>query len=136
MKAVAYKVPGPIDRPDALLDITLETPEAAGRDLLVKVIAVSVNPVDTKLRLGAPGFVFSTTQTDQHFADIVELIAPQGRFGLIDDPEELNAMPLKLKAVSLQRPSSHLASRRATPRAWLRPPLPSPHLRQYGCPCS
>ena len=45
--------------------------------------------------------MFSTTQTDQHFADIVELIAPQGRFGLIDDPEELNAMPLKLKAISL-----------------------------------
>ena len=265
MKAVAYRTPGPIDREDALLDITLATPEAEGRDLLVKVIAVSVNPVDTKLRLGAapeggewrvlgfdaagvveavgpevqdfkpgdavfyagsiarpgtnsefhlvderivgrkpaslsdaeaaalpltaitawemlfdrldvqrptpqgwntilviggaggvgsitiqllraltdltviatasrpetqdwvrecgahhvidhrqalapqvealglgaPGFVFSTTQTDQHWADIVELIAPQGRFGLIDDPEELDVMPLKLKAVSL-----------------------------------
>ncbi len=265
MKAVAYRTPGPIDREDALLDITLETPEAEGRDLLVKVIAVSVNPVDTKLRLGAapegdewrvlgfdaagvveavgpevqdfkpgdavfyagsiarsgtnsefhlvderivgrkpasssdaeaaalpltaitawemlfdrldvqrptpqggntilviggaggvgsitiqllraltdltviatasrpetqnwvrecgahhvidhrqalapqvealglgaPGFVFSTTQTDQHWADIVELIGPQGRFGLIDDPEELDVMPLKLKAVSL-----------------------------------
>ncbi len=265
MKAVAYKTPGPIDREDALQDITLETPKAEGRDLLVNIIAVSVNPVDTKLRngvkpegsdwrvlgfdaagvvnavgsevqnfkpgdavfyagsiarpgtnseyhlvderivgrkpvslsnaeaaalpltaitawemlfdrldvkcptpqggntilviggaggvgsitiqllraltdltviatasrtetqdwvrtcgahhiidhrqplapqvkalgLGTPGFVFSTTQTGRHFADIVELIAPQGRFGLIDDPEELNAMPLKLKAVSL-----------------------------------
>ena len=265
MKAVAYRTPGPIDREDALQDITLETPKAEGSDLLVKVAAVSVNPVDTKLRLGvepeggdwrvlgfdaagvveavgpevqnfkpgdtvfyagsiarpgtnseyhlvderivghkprslsnaeaaalpltaitawemlfdrldvkrptpqggntilviggaggvgsitiqllraltdltviatasrpethdwvhecgahhvidhrqplapqvealglgAPGFVFSTTQTDQHMADIVELIAPQGRFGLIDDPQELNAMPLKLKAVSL-----------------------------------
>jgi len=265
MKAVAYKVPGSIDRPDALVDITLETPEAEGRDLLVKVSAVSVNPVDVKLRmgrspegsewrvlgfdaagvveavgpdvqdfkpgdavyyagsiarpgtnseyhlvderivgrkpaslsdaeaaalpltaitawemlfdrldvnrptaqggntilviggaggvgsitiqllraltdltviasasrpetqdwvrdcgahhvvdhrqplapqvealgLGAPGFVFSTTQTDLHYAEVVELIAPQGRFGLIDDPEELDAMPLKIKAVSL-----------------------------------
>jgi zinc-binding alcohol dehydrogenase family protein len=53
------------------------------------------------LGLGAPAFVFSTTKTDQHYADIVELIAPQGRFGLIDDPETLDAMPLKLKAVSL-----------------------------------
>ncbi len=265
MKAVAYRNPGPVDRVDALQDITLETPKAEGHDLLVKVTAVSVNPVDTKLRLGAapeggdwrvlgfdaagvveavgsevqifkpgdavfyagsiarpgtnseyhlvderivgrkpaslsdaeaaalpltaitawemlfdrldvkrptpqggntilviggaggvgsitiqllraltdltviatasrpetqdwvrecgahyvidhrqplahqvealglgaPGFVFSTTQTDQHFAEIVELIAPQGRFGLIDDPKELNVMPLKLKAVSL-----------------------------------
>jgi len=265
MKAIAYKTPGPIDREDALQDITLEIPKAEGRDLLVKINAVSVNPVDTKLRLsvepeggdwrilgfdaagvveavgpevqkfkpgdavfyagsiarpgtnseyhlvderivgrkpaslsdaeaaalpltaitawemlfarldvktptpqggntilviggaggvgsitiqllraltdltvittasrpetqdwvrecgahyvidhrhplapqvevlglGAPGFVFSITQTDQHLTDIVELIAPQGRFGLIDDPAELNVMPLKLKAVSL-----------------------------------
>lgn len=265
MKAVAYRTPGPIDRVDSLEDITLETPTAEGRDLLVRISAVSVNPVDAKLRmgappegnewrvlgfdaagvvetvgpevqdfkpgdavfyagsiarpgtnseyhivderivgrkptslsdaeaaalpltaitawemlfdrlevrrptpeggntilivggaggvgsitiqllralteltviatasrpetedwvrecgaqyvinhrqplapqvqelgLGAPGFVFSTTQTDQHFADIVELIAPQGRFGLIDDPKELDVMPLKRKAVSL-----------------------------------
>ncbi len=53
------------------------------------------------LGLGAPGFVFSTTMTDKHYTDIAELIAPQGRFGLIDDPETLDAMPLKLKAVSL-----------------------------------
>jgi len=265
MKAVAYRTPGPIERDDSLQDITLETPKAEGRDLLVRINAVSVNPVDTKLRkakppegsewrvlgfdaagiveavgpevqnfkpgdavfyagsiarpgtnseyhlvderivghkpaslsdaeaaalpltaitawemlfdrldvkcptaqggdviliiggaggvgsitiqllraltgvtviatasrpetqdwvrecgahhvidhrqplapqvkaleLGSPGFVFSTTQTGQHLADIVELIAPQGRFGLIDDPGELNAMPFKLKAVSL-----------------------------------
>ena len=265
MKAVVYKTPGPIEREDALQDITLDKPKAEGRDLLVKIVAVSVNPVDTKLRLGAapegsdwrvlgfdasavvesvgaevrnfktgdavfyagsiarpgtnseyhlvderivgrkpasltdaeaaalpltaitawemlfdrldvkrptpqggniilviggaggvgsitiqllraltdltviatasrhetqawvrecgahhvldhrrplapqvealdlgaPGFVFSTTQTGQHMADIVELIAPQGRFGLIDDPEVLNAKPFKRKAVSL-----------------------------------
>ncbi len=53
------------------------------------------------LGLGAPGFVFSTNHSEQHFPDIVELIAPQGRFGLIDDPAVLDAMPLKLKAVSL-----------------------------------
>ncbi len=51
MKAVAYSTPGPIDREDALQDITLETPKAAGRDLLVAIKAVSVNPVDTKLRM-------------------------------------------------------------------------------------
>ena len=265
MKAVAYKTPGPIEREDSLQDITVEKPKAEGRDILVKIMAVSVNPVDTKLRkakppegsewrvlgfdaagvveaigpevqnfkpgnavfyagsiarpgtnseyhlvderivglkpaslsdaeaaalpltaitawemlfdrldvnrptvqggntilivggaggvgsitiqllraltdltviatasrpetqdwvrecgahhvidhrqplapqvealdIGAPGFVFSTTQTRQHLTDIIELIAPQGRFGLIDDPEELNVMPLKLKAVSL-----------------------------------
>lgn len=53
------------------------------------------------LGLGAPAFVFSTTQTDRHLAEIVELIAPQGRFGLIDDPEMLNVVPFKRKAVSI-----------------------------------
>ncbi len=265
MKAVAYHTPGPIDHEDALQDITLDIPKAEGRDLLVKVAAVSVNPVDTKVRmgmapegsewrvlgfdaagvveavgsdvknfkpgdavyyagsltrpgtnseyhlvderivghkpkclsdaeaaalpltsitawemlferldvkcpivegsnlilviggaggvgsiaiqllraltdltviatasrpetqdwvrqcgahhvinhrqpiapqvaelgLGAPGFVFSTTQTDKHLADIVELMAPQGRFGLIDDPKEFALKSFKSKAISI-----------------------------------
>ncbi|WP_264785095.1 zinc-binding dehydrogenase, partial [Gluconobacter cerinus] len=53
------------------------------------------------LPTGAPGFVFSTTQTDQHLAEIIELLAPQGHFGLIDDPAELNAVSLKKKSLSL-----------------------------------
>ncbi len=53
------------------------------------------------LGIGQPAFVFSTTNTDDHLADIVELLAPQGRFGLIDDPKALNAMPLKRKSISL-----------------------------------
>lgn len=265
MKAVGYREPGPIDREDSLQDITLESPKAEVRDLLVKVKAVSVNPVDTKVRtrmgsedgdwrvlgfdaagvveavgsdvtnfkpgdpvfyagsiarpgtnsefhlvderivgrkpdsltdaeaaalpltaitawemlfdrldvkrptpdggntiliiggaggvgsitiqllraltdltviatasrpetqewvrecgahhvvnhrqplapqvadlgIGAPGYVFSTTETGQHLADIVELIAPQGRFGLIDDPEAMTMAPFKPKAVSV-----------------------------------
>ncbi|MEM1090730.1 MAG: zinc-binding alcohol dehydrogenase family protein [Pseudomonadota bacterium] len=265
MKAVGYRNAGPIDQPNALEDITLEQPRAAGRDLLVKVHAVSVNPVDTKVRtrmgaegdqwrvlgydaagvveavgesvtgfkpgdavyyagsiarpgtnseyhlvderivgskpetlsfaeaaalpltaitawemlfdrlnvshpppqggdvilvvggaggvgsitlqllralteltiiatasrpetqawakecgadhvvdhreplapqvaalgLGAPGFVFSTTQTGQHLADLADLIAPQGRFGLIDDPASFDIALLKQKAISI-----------------------------------
>lgn len=50
MKAVGYRAPGAIERADSLVDIELETPRAAGRDLLVAVRAVSVNPVDTKVR--------------------------------------------------------------------------------------
>ncbi len=53
-----------------------------------------------ELGLGAPGFVFSTTMTGEHFEEVVKLIAPQGRFGLIDDPDQMNVMPLKQKAVS------------------------------------
>mgnify|MGYP001794845688 CR=1 FL=1 len=51
--------------------------------------------------IGSPGFVFSTTHTDTHFDDIAELIAPQGRLGLIDDPQDLPIQPLKPKAISL-----------------------------------
>ncbi|CCG07682.1 zinc-binding alcohol dehydrogenase family protein [Pararhodospirillum photometricum] len=51
--------------------------------------------------LASPGLVFSTTQTDQHWAEIVALIAPQGRFALIDDPAQLDVMPLKRKSVSV-----------------------------------
>ncbi|MFJ1519257.1 zinc-binding alcohol dehydrogenase family protein [Acinetobacter sp. ABJ_C1_1] len=58
-------------------------------------------PQIKQLGLNAPLYVFSTTQTDQHLADIVELIAPQGHFGLIDDPEQLNIKPFKSKSVSV-----------------------------------
>ena len=53
------------------------------------------------LELGAPAFVFSTTQTDQHLEAIAELIAPQGRFGLIDDPMTLDINRFKRKSVSV-----------------------------------
>lgn len=53
MKAVAYQTPKSIDQSDSLVDITLPDPVAAGRDLLVEVKAVSVNPVDVKVRAGS-----------------------------------------------------------------------------------
>lgn len=58
-------------------------------------------PQIKQLGLNAPLYVFSTTQTDQHLSDIVELIAPQGHFGLIDDPEQLDIKPFKSKSVSV-----------------------------------
>jgi zinc-binding alcohol dehydrogenase family protein len=50
MKAVAYRRSLPITDAEALLDVTLPEPVVGGRDLLVRVEAVSVNPVDTKIR--------------------------------------------------------------------------------------
>ncbi|WP_213807135.1 zinc-binding alcohol dehydrogenase family protein [Granulicella sp. dw_53] len=50
MKAVGYKTPSTIDSPESLLDIVIPEPVASGRDLLVEVKAISVNPVDTKER--------------------------------------------------------------------------------------
>lgn len=53
------------------------------------------------LGIGAPAFVFSTTQTAKHIDDIAELIAPQGRLCLIDDPSGFDIMKFKRKAVSI-----------------------------------
>ena len=55
----------------------------------------------SKLNLGQPAFVFSTTNTDAHLGEIAELIAPQGRFALIDDPAVIDVSPFKRKSVSL-----------------------------------
>lgn len=55
MKAVAYTDSSlPIDDPASLLDVDLPRPAPGPRDLLVEVKAVSVNPVDTKVRKRAP----------------------------------------------------------------------------------
>lgn len=50
MKAVGLLRYLPIDDPESLLDVELDKPSPKGRDLLVKVRAISVNPVDTKVR--------------------------------------------------------------------------------------
>ena len=50
MKAVALTHYLPVDDTNAFLDVELPKPEAMGRDLLVSVQAVSINPVDTKVR--------------------------------------------------------------------------------------
>jgi len=50
MKAIGYTRALPIDDPDALMDIDLPQPTASGRDLLVNVHAIAVNPVDYKIR--------------------------------------------------------------------------------------
>lgn len=43
----------------------------------------------------------SLTHTDQHYEQIVKALRPQGQLALIDDPQSLNAMPLKGKSISL-----------------------------------
>ncbi|QGA48235.1 zinc-binding alcohol dehydrogenase family protein [Pseudomonas brassicacearum] len=50
MKAIAYYHSLPITDPQSLQDIELPEPVAGPRDLLVEVKAISVNPVDTKVR--------------------------------------------------------------------------------------
>ncbi|MBA4246112.1 MAG: zinc-binding alcohol dehydrogenase family protein [Pseudomonas sp.] len=50
MKAVAYYQSLPADHPEALQDVQLDAPSPGPHDLLVEVRAISVNPVDTKIR--------------------------------------------------------------------------------------
>jgi len=55
MKAVGYYRSLPIDQDEALIDLEIAKPAPGGRDLLVKIEAVSVNPVDVKTRMRAAG---------------------------------------------------------------------------------
>ena len=50
MKAIGYRQNLPVEAPHALEDLDLPAPQPGPRDLLVRVKAISVNPVDTKVR--------------------------------------------------------------------------------------
>ncbi len=77
MRAVAYQTPQPITAETALVDVTLPDPVAGGHDLLVSVKAVSVNPVDTKVRMrgGAEDGGWKVLGFDA--AGIVTAVGPQ-----------------------------------------------------------
>ncbi|MET3938104.1 NADPH2:quinone reductase [Paenibacillus sp. PvP094] len=50
MKAIGLLKYLPINQPESLLDVMMDVPEPTGRDLLIRVKAISVNPVDVKVR--------------------------------------------------------------------------------------
>src|SRR6516164_7718629 len=54
-----------------------------------------------RLKLAPLALVASLTNTDQHYRAIAELMAPQGKYGLIDDPAEFNVAVFKGKAISV-----------------------------------
>lgn len=51
--------------------------------------------------IASADIIFSTNQSDHHWAQIVEALTPQGRVGLIDDPEPIDVRMLKRKSGSL-----------------------------------
>ena len=53
------------------------------------------------LKLGPVDYVISLTHTDTYLAQLVEVLRPQGKLALIDDPAQLDVMPLKRKSLSL-----------------------------------
>jgi NADPH2:quinone reductase len=63
-----------------------------GGDLVSAVKATGAGPV---------GLIASLTNTVDHFPALVEILAPQGRIGVIDDMASLDATPLKWKSASL-----------------------------------
>ena len=54
-----------------------------------------------RLKLPPVALVASLTATDQHYKAIAEFMAPQGKFGLIDDPPEFTVSAFKGKAISV-----------------------------------
>jgi len=60
MKAIGYKKSLPISYIDSLVDIEIPQPIATGRDILVKISAIAVNPVDYKIRQNKP------SETDEY----------------------------------------------------------------------
>ena len=74
--------------------------KALGADLVLD----HKKPMAEQLKeLGQPevDYVISLTHTAQHFNDILELIKPQGKLALIDDPEPIDIRPMKRKSLSL-----------------------------------
>ena len=76
------------------------------RPIKEQIEALSVPPV---------ALVASLTFTDQHYKAIADVMAPQGRFGLIDDPPEFDVAVFKGKAVSIHWESMFTRSSFQTP---------------------
>jgi len=92
---------------DTVVIATASRPETARwcRDLGAHHVIDHAKPLGPQVQalgIGAPSFVFSITQSDVHLPDAVELIAPQGRYGLIDDPPTFDATRFKGKSVSIR----------------------------------
>jgi NADPH2:quinone reductase len=78
MKAVGYVKSLPITDPDSLADITADVPQPSGRDLRVAVRAVSINPVDTKVRMREqPAAGEPPKRLGYDAAGIVEAVGPE-----------------------------------------------------------
>ena len=70
------------------------------------VLAVKPAPVE---------LIASLTNTDQHYKAIADFMAPQGKFGLIDDPPEFTMSAFKGKAISVHWESMFTRSSFQTP---------------------
>jgi NADPH:quinone reductase len=72
MKAIGYYKALPAEDPSSLVEVNVPDPAPQGRDLLVRVQAVSVNPVDTKVRLRQEGVLSEPRIPGWDAAGVVE----------------------------------------------------------------
>jgi zinc-binding alcohol dehydrogenase family protein len=63
--------------------------------------AKPIKPQIEQLKFPPLALIASLTGTEQHYKALADIIAPQGKFGLIDDPQEFSVSVFKGKAVSV-----------------------------------
>lgn len=85
MKAVALTHYLPVTDPNVFLDVDLPTPTPQGRDLLVRVKAVSVNPVDAKVRKPKDGVENPPRVLGWDAAGVVEAVGPDALLFKVGD---------------------------------------------------
>ena len=110
MRAVGYQQSLPIDQDASLMDVELPRPEPGPRDLLVEIKAVSLNPVDTKVRMRAqaePGGVkvlgFDAAGIVRGVGKDVSLITHGGSLGKsLKAAEQLAAAGIDAEVVDLR----------------------------------
>jgi NADPH2:quinone reductase len=86
MKAVALTRYLPISDPQSLMDVELDKPTPTGRDLLVKVEAIGVNPVDTKVRAPKDKVEETPRVLGWDAAGVVEAVGPEVSLFKVGDP--------------------------------------------------
>ncbi|WP_415268401.1 alcohol dehydrogenase catalytic domain-containing protein [Acidovorax sacchari] len=74
MASIAFRRGSTLADPDCLTDVDAERPEPGPHDLLVAVRAVSVNPVDTKIRAGLVDAPDSVRSLGWDAAGVVEAV--------------------------------------------------------------
>ncbi len=85
MKAVALTHYLPVEDPNAFLDMNLPKPTPSGRDILVAVKAVSINPVDTKLRAPKDKVEETPRILGWDASGIVEAVGPDAKLFKVGD---------------------------------------------------
>ena len=87
MKAIGFYQYLPVENPECLVEVDLPDPTPSDRDLLVGVKAVSVNPVDTKVRMRQEGILTDPRIPGWDAAGVVEAVG--SRVSLFKEGDEV-----------------------------------------------